>query len=513
MCYNGIVLCPGMEITMKTVNIMNFARSFEPRNPDVERKLLATTKDQMDLVNELGVEATFLLQYDVLANPEFVTMIKERAGENIELGLWYEVVEPLTTACGMPYNSTRGWKWDWYIHPGFSVSYPLDQREMLINEAMRKFKELFGYYPRTVGSWLLDTHTVNYLSDNYDIDMLCYCRDQVNTDAYTFVGGYFNQAYYPSRNNMFTPAASDETQIKTPIFRLLGSDPIHNYDNGKYASPDCKRGPYTMELTYNKVSGGNSRIVDWYLNSYFNEESLGFAYMQIGQENSFAMFDLITPLRMQIEKIQKLDGVRIEKMCDTGRAFKEKYKSTPATSVCALNNWDTLDCQSVWYDSKYYTANITRADGNTFIRAFYLFDDRIEDTYEATPCTSFDAVYENMPLVDTHYQRGDTNGGYGMVLDEISDSFTAVKSANEELTVSWSDKSVIFQNNKIILNNCKVNFTYTMVNTKLSLDGNRIMYEYKGHKYALNVEGAEINLNDKNLTLDGKKIILTPTKL
>ena len=107
---------------MKSVNIMNFARSYEPRNLDVEAKLLDTTRAQLDLVNKYGVPATFLLQYDVLCNDEFVKMIKERAGENIELGFWYEVVEPLTTACGMPYESKRGWKWDWFIKPGFSVS-------------------------------------------------------------------------------------------------------------------------------------------------------------------------------------------------------------------------------------------------------------------------------------------------------------------------------------------------------------------------------------------------------
>ena len=66
---------------MKSVNIMNFARSYEPRNLEVEKKLAQTTKEQLDLVNELGVEATFLLQYDVIVNDEFVKIIKERAGD------------------------------------------------------------------------------------------------------------------------------------------------------------------------------------------------------------------------------------------------------------------------------------------------------------------------------------------------------------------------------------------------------------------------------------------------
>ena len=498
---------------MKCVNIMNFARSFEPRRLDVEKKLAETTKQQLDLVNEMGVEATFLLQYDVYVNDEFVKIIKDRAGDNIELGLWFEVVEPLTSACGMKYESARGWKWDWYIKPGFSMSYTLKEREILIDEAMRKFKEVFGYFPRTVGSWIIDTYTINYISDKYDIDAICYCRDQINTDAYTLVGGYFNQAYYPSRNNMFTPAQSPELQGKVPMIRLLGSDPIHNYDNGKYASPDCKRGPYTMELAYNKVSGGNPDVVDWYLKSYFNTEDLGFSYMQIGQENSFAMFDLITPLRMQIEKIRKLDGVRIEKMCDTGRAFKEAYKTTPATSVCALDNWDTPDCQSVFYDSAFYTLNLFRHENKTFIRAFYLFDERIKDIYLDGICDTFDSVHENMPLVDTAYQKGDGEGGFGIILDEASTAFTAMKSGEEELTISWSDKSIVLQKDRVLLNNCKFKFTPNMINTKNSVNDNFIAYEYKQNKYELHIEGATFTQSGDTIVAEGRSITLIPTKI
>ena len=499
------------ETKMKTVNIMNFARSYEPRDLEVEKKLLDTTRQQMDLVNELGVKATFLLQYDVICNEDFVSMIKSRAGDNIELGFWYEVVEPLTTACNMPYNSKRGWKWDWYIHPGFSVSYSIFEREKLIDEAMRKFREVFGYYPRTVGSWLFDTHTVNYLCENYEIDMMCYCRDQVNTDAYTFVGGYFNGAYFPSKKNYFTPAQTEEYQLSTPMFRLLGPDPIRNYDNQKFASKECNRGPYTMEVVYN-TGGRNPKITDWYLNTYFNRESLGYAYMQIGQENSFAAYDIIEPLRMQIEKIMSMPDVKIEKMCESGRAFKAAYKTTPAASILALDNWDSVDCQSVIYNSKNYNANVMRVDDKVFIRGFYLFDERITDVYEASACSTFDAVYENMPLVDTYYQRGESDGGLGMILCDDAVPFNAEKVGNNSLKVFWLDKSVVFEDDRIIINNCKISFTYSMINTKITTDRDHIYYEYKGNKYAILVKDGEVSQNENTVSVVGERIILIPQK-
>lgn len=496
---------------MKVLNIMNFARSFEPRNLETEKKLLNTTKEQLDLVNELGVPATFLLQYDVIVNGEFVKMIKERAGENIELGFWYEVVEPLTSACGLPYESENGWRWDWHIKPGFSVSYSLSDREKLIDEAMRKFKEVFGYYPRTVGSWLLDTHTVNYLSDNYDIDALCYCRDQVNTDAYTFVGGYFNGAYYPSRNNYFIPAQSDATQINIPTFRLLGPDPIHNYDGGKYHSTH-KSGPFTMEVVYSETAGRNPKITDWYYKNFYKNEALSLAYLQIGQENSFADYDIVPPIRMQIEKILAYPDVKIEKMCDTGRSFKEKYKHTPAASVCALDNWDSADCQSVYYSCKGYNANIMRYENKIFIRSLYLFDDSIKDVYNSTLCSTFDAVYEGLPIIDTVYQKGETDGGFGMLLDSCGTVFNATKTDDGELTVSWNDKKVIFKNDSIIIENCNISFTYFMFNTKISINPKNINYEYKGKKYALVTLNSTVTQNGNIILIEGDRITLIPSK-
>ena len=154
---------------MKTINIMNFVRQNDYRMPgDGVDILYQTTAAQLDLVNEFQLDNTFLLQYDAFCDSRYVSLFKENATDRTELGLWYEIVEPLTTACGLPYRSEVGAKWDWHIIPGFSMAYTPAERELLVDEAMRKFREVFGYYPKTFASWILDTHTVNYLTDHYD---------------------------------------------------------------------------------------------------------------------------------------------------------------------------------------------------------------------------------------------------------------------------------------------------------------------------------------------------------
>ncbi len=275
---------------MKIINFMNFVRYCEPRINDIQAGkdiLFETTKREMELAKEFGIKNTFLLEYDALIDERYINFFKENADENTELGLWFEIPKQLLDRVGLEWRGREGWTWDWEIIPGFSMAYTREERELIIDEAMNRFKEIYGYYPKSVASWLIDTYTMELLSKKYDVSYIGICRDQVSTDAYTLVGGYFNQAYYPSNKNMFTPAQTKEQQINTPVFRLLGPDPIHNYDNHKYFE-SCKEKIatlYTLEPAW--PIGRDEEVIKWFKKSYFENEDLGFSYAQIGQENSF----------------------------------------------------------------------------------------------------------------------------------------------------------------------------------------------------------------------------------
>ncbi len=496
---------------MKIINIMNFVRYCEPRREENYRpRLFEATKGQLELVNEMGVDNTFLLQYDALCDEHYVRLFKEQATDRTELGLWYEIVAPLTYACGMPYRSERGWMWDWHIIPGFSMAYTKDERRRMIDEAMRKFKEVFGYYPRTVASWVIDTYTYNYLAEHSDIDAVAVCRDETNTDAYTLLGGYFNQAYYPSKNNIFTPAQSDTLRVNVPVFRLLGPCPIYNYDHRfiDFAEPTV----YTLETGTPLAT--NPDTVDWFYKTYFRNPDLGFSYSQIGQENSFCEWDLVTPLRMQIEKAMALGDVEFQKMGDTGRAFRKRFPGkTPATAVVATDNWDTADLQSVYYDCENYVVNIFRHGKETGIRAFYLFDERVEDIYNNTQCTTFDALYENLPLGDTVSWDPTGKENVGLVLDGNSVPFTAEETAPGELTVTFGNKSVVCRESGVTLVGID-RATYAPGTPKADIrpEERGLVYTYKGTEYALTVQGGTVRKTDSGFVFEGDNMTLVPTK-
>ena len=504
---------------MKVVNIMNFVRRIDERIENSTEQLLAFTSEQLDLINKYDVDNTFLLQYDAVNDEDFVSLFKEKATERTELGLWYEIVEPLTSVCGIPYRSKKGWKWDWHIIPGFSMAYTPEQREALIDEAMRKFKEAFGYYPRTVGSWLIDTHTINYLSEHYDVSAVAICRDQANTDAYTLLGGYFNGGYYPSKNNIFTPAQTKEMQTNIPVFRLLGPCPIHNYDNHKYSSDklisDVGTRPFTLEPVW--YMGSTPEISRWMFDCFYGEESLGFAYSQIGQENSFlTKKDLVLcGIKTQIEQLLERGDVEFKKMGDTGEAFKILYPiETPATSVVASNNFDSTDVQSVYYDCKNYAANLFRFEDKVFIRSLFLFDERIEDTYLRDICTTYDAVYENLPVVDTMTCPEENKKCCGLAIDTSGSSFEAERIADGVLRVSFGNDSVIFYDDRIEINVKKLIWHKDATKASVEVDYSGLVFVYKGRSYRLDVKGAMITKQGEDILLvaENEQIILLPKK-
>ena len=91
-------------------------------------------------------------------------------------------------------DRAAGIKWrgehSWVSHANiaFSTGYTKEERERLVDVYMAKFKEIFGTYPKSIGSWFIDAHTLGYMYDKYKIVASCNCKDQVGTDGYTMGG-------------------------------------------------------------------------------------------------------------------------------------------------------------------------------------------------------------------------------------------------------------------------------------------------------------------------------------
>ena len=310
------------------VNIINFVRAIEPR-PNRNIDMQEPMREQIRLLRENRLRGTFLLQYDTLIDPAFDTLIED-AASFCEIGLWLEIVKPQVEAIGLEWKGR--YPWDWYNDVGFLIGYEPEQRFRLIDVAMERFRERFGHYPESVGSWHIDALSLKYLDDKYKISAACICRDQVGTDGYTMQGGYYNQAYYPSVNNMFCPAATKEKQINIPVFRMLGSDPVLAYDYQlvNYGQTQCP----TLEPS--QLARLND-WTDWFFEAMFEQgHGLCFQYAQAGQENSFGWQRMKGGLEYQMPLIAKKadEGViSVMTLGESGRWYKSRFDSTPAATA------------------------------------------------------------------------------------------------------------------------------------------------------------------------------------
>ena len=382
----------------RIVSIINFIRQLEPRDANItENVLYETVHQQVELLKKYDLRGTFLLQYDALLNPRYQALLKKEIQRGSEVGGWWEITQPHVEAAGLKWRGR--YPWDWHADVGFATGYTPAEREKLVDVYMEKFKEVFGKYPASIGSWFIDAHTLAYMYDKYGIVASCNCKDQYGTDGYTLWGGYWNQAYYPSRLNGYMPAQTREGQIPVPVFRMLGSDPIYQYDTGL---GHTIQGVITLEPVYGSA-GGSETWVRRFFKSIFEDPCIGFNYTQAGQENSFTWNGMGKGLEMQfpiIDSLYRAGDIRVETLEESGRWFKQRYAVTPPTSVTALTDTYDNGNRTVWFNSRFYRTNLLWNDRNIRFRDLHLFDERVESDYLKQRGTSNQCVYTTCPVMD-----------------------------------------------------------------------------------------------------------------
>ena len=402
----------------KYANIINFARGCEPRAED-DSYLLPTLKNELELCGRLGLRSTVLLQYDALVREGYRDLCRQYEDE-IEIGLWLEIVEPLCEKAGIRWNGR--YEWDWKIDCNITVAYTKEERARLADAAFEGFREYFGYYPGVAGCWIIDAFTLDYINEKYKPDAFCVCRDQYGTDGMTLWGGVYNGGYYPSKKNMIVPARERKDQIDLPVFRMLGPDPLYQYDIG-LGSPEERQGVSTLEPVY-PYGGGSEKWVDWYFRENYGNPALSHAYAQFGQENSFGWDDIGGPLEMQLKKLrekEKSGGIEVLTLGETGRRFKAAYDETPVNSLLTLTDWKGEGNKGLWYYSKYYRVNVYSDGKRVWIRDLQLYSDDFEQDHLNTVCKANRCAAFALPVIDGfRFSQGSVRAGlYPCIAGEV----------------------------------------------------------------------------------------------
>lgn len=396
------------------MNIVNFVRGSEPRYPG--RDLVEPLREEVRLNTAYHLPNTILMQYDAMLRDDMIDAAKSAEQDKTEYGVWFEMCRQQVDACGIKWRGRKGWDWEWFVNPGFLMAYTPKERERIVDETFRLFKQRFGYFPRVAGSWLLDAHSMDYMSRKYGMDAFCICREQDATDAYGLRGGYCNGAYYPSKRNAISAAVDMKNAIPVPVFRMLTPDPIYNYGPGSSEANALIKCDIPGARTLEPVSRGgcNHDIVEWYFRVYTGPGLLGLSYMQTGQENSFGWESIRQGLPYQLERIATLSAegrISVEKLGETGRAFKSANAENIPQTLIAMENWSKEPYRSVWYNSKHYRMNLFYDGRRIYFRDIHVFCDAYAETYLEKPCPKWYCAYLTPPVVDCMMLRGGGMGG------------------------------------------------------------------------------------------------------
>ncbi len=418
------------------VNVINFIRAVEPR-PGRNIDLIEPVREQMKLAQKHNLPTTWLLQYDSLVKGPFVDFLKQEMPESHEVGIWFEVVQEMAEAAGIEWRGR--WSWDWHTNVGFSVGYSPRERERLADVFVAKFTEVFGSKPRSMGSWLFDAHLLDYLHRKHGITTACNCKEQYGTDGYTLWGGYWANAYYPSRHNSLLPAQTQTEQIPVPVFRMLGSDPLYQYTAGVGGN-----GQSVISLEpISPGAGADPKWVDWFFQENFSHPHLAMAYAQAGQENSFGWPAMKGGLPYQLRELARLRDsgkLRVETLATSGKWFREKYELTPASAVVTREDWRKENHAGIWYLSRFGRINLFRTTTRELIiRDWQTFNEAYPEPFLNSVCKSNACTYDALPILD------------GMLWNPAQIAFPSgpgefgeITGQGEELSVEWkSDRGEI----------------------------------------------------------------------
>lgn len=511
-----------MEQKKQIINIVNFIRGYNSEwQPFGETYL--TVKNQIKLIDKYNFKATFLIQYDALTFSWYQKLMPSLDKDRYEIGVWFEVHKSLCEACGIKWRGRRNW--DGHVHCGFSMGYTNEEKMLLLDKLFEQFKSVMGYYPRVLGSWFFDTFTARYVSEKYGIDAFCNCKEQYGTDGYTLWGGYYGQAYYPSKKNMFIPAQNEDMQIPVPLFKMLGSDQVYQFDFSMADdySPAKSQSVITLEPVYHDYGGGLPKWVDWYLEENFNGECLSFGYAQAGQENSFGWQKMKDGLFYQFDlfdKMQKEGKIVIEQLGESGRWFKENYKITPASTITAHSAYDDPNKDTVWFCNKNYRINLYGEDDTIRIRDLHIFDEDIEDPFEHEVCKENYAVYDTLPVVDGYLYSGNGVRSGVYFYDKATDNeltydkMTFEDKGNDECRVCFdnvvfdlSDRVVIISAPKDFVIKNRIGATNEFSPSVVSVCDDELVLIYKGNKYALKLQSGKFVDSNTIESMDSKIIV------
>lgn len=285
-------------------------------------KSLEPIKGQYFLIKENDFSATWLLQYDVFSDSELIREIKN-FDDKQEKGVLLEISKNLGDQARVIYPYDAPW---FSPKAVFLSAYTQSERRRLIDEIFNKFKEQFGYYPKSIGAWWIDSYSLNYLKEKYNIKAALIVADQKTTDNYGVWGQWWGVPYYPSKANILSPASNLANKQEVVIIQWAQRDPLLAMGEGaNYSNYSLQANDYIRQ---GKDTQYFKDLVSIYLDC---KNQLG--QITVGLETGIESVGYLSEYKNQLVALKQINKLKSFQMSQFADAFMKVYPDFPKKVV------------------------------------------------------------------------------------------------------------------------------------------------------------------------------------
>lgn len=342
---------------------------------------------EYSVINKKNLPATWLLTYDALEDQGILSVVKSMDKEQ-EFGVFLEVSQKFSDAAGIEYHSTGFWH---HATSVFLSGYTQEERILLIDKVFERFKEVFGYYPKSVGSWWTDSYSLSYMQQKYGIIANLICSDQYSTDGYQIWGQPWGIPYYPSKFHAGVPASDNSVKLDIINIQWAPRDPLNGYQNSLYSTQDYGLAPSPQTVSYFE------KLVKLYI---AEKESNLFGQITVGLEADLgnSAYKGEFSKQMDIVKQYKDKGVNVVTMSYFANWYKNRYPELSPEYSIEVDDLLGTNNKSFWYISPQYRLFYVKNFQGIVIKDLRIYNKSLTEPYYVSPNYSFNLSI-NIPSV------------------------------------------------------------------------------------------------------------------
>lgn len=311
------------KVSAATINISCANRYLTLINPVRNQSLwadssLSPLEQQYSEVEKYSFPATWLLQYDTFSDRDLIDEIKSFDSKQ-EKGVFLEVSKELAADAGVTYPIYLRWS-----DPGavFLSAYSQSDRRKLIDQAFEKYKKTFGTFPRSVGAWWIDSYSLNYMVNKYQVRAALIVADQKVTDSYGVWGQWWGFPYKPSKANILVPASDNNNFENAVILQWAQRDPVLAYGGvGQFSRYSLQANDYVAvgkDISYFKS-----------LTSQYLDCTNPLGQITVGLETGMESVSNPLEYEKQLQYLSTIPGLNVVTMLDFAEKYSEVYKINP----------------------------------------------------------------------------------------------------------------------------------------------------------------------------------------